>query len=661
MAGTVLKTTIFGTDKENHQVKMEAFSELFEFSSATKATVQPFPAIFQPSNPPAQLKFNWNTECDHVKDQPYQVIFKITDDPSVGPPLTNFETWRINVVGPAPVLQSPTVDFAKRHVNLSWDSYQCQNADIMQVWRKVDESSFTPGLCETGMPESLGYTLIATVPISNTSYLDTNGGKGLSVGAKYCYRVVAIFPLPRGGESYVSDEVCIDPIKADAPVITHVTVDKTGTNDGEITVRWTPAFDIDPVQFPGPKQYVLQRVSGETYINESPQFDGTSFTVSGLNTRDRQYFFRVVLYSGTASNAALQPIDTSSLASSVWLDLDPQKGKIDLNWRADVPWSIQLQDFPTHDVFRGPESPGSNLILIESVNVIQNGLNYSDQGKFAPGDTLNGTLKYCYRVLTRGGYGNPAIDEPLINYSQINCAQSSIEKVMPCTPAIEPFVSSCEDFGKNYGCDASNFTNIVRWSVPCKQDVISYNLYVASSAEGTYTLLASNIIDTVYEDKNLSSLARCYKVTSVNRSNNESELSEPVCNDNCPYYELPNVFSPGNVDGKNCNELFSAFGVTLNLGENPGCLEADTDQSRCARFVQQVDFTVYNRWGIRVYHYIGRRGDDNNNIYINWNGRDEKGSELATAVYYYKAEVTMDVMNPAEKVKLIKGWVHLVR
>ena len=662
VAGTILNKTILGTDPENHVVKIEAFSEIFATSFDSHATYTPTPPTFKPSNPPAKLFFNWNTVCGHVKDLQYQVVFKITDDPPLGPSLATFETWRIKVVGPAPVLQPPSVDLAKRHVNLTWNLYDCQNAEVMQIWRRVDDTNFTPTQCETGMPESLGYTLIATVPISNTTYKDTNGGKGLAAGAKYCYRLVAQFPLPKGGESYVSQEVCIAPILADAPVITHVTVDKTGDTDGEITVRWTPPFDIDLVQFPGPKQYMLQRANGTGFINENPTpIDATTFTSTGLDTRDRQYFYRVVLYSATASNPAMQAVDTSSLASSVWLDLDPQKRKIELFWRAAVPWSIQLQDFPMHDVFRGPEGAiESSLVLIESVNVIQAGLTYLDQGKLAPGDSLNGSLKYCYRVLTRGGYGNPAITEPLINYSQIKCAQPK-DDVPPCAPTIEPFVNSCEDFSNNYGCDATNFTNIVRWSVPCEEDIRSYNLYVASSADGTYVLLASNIIDTVYEDKNLSSLARCYRVASVDRSNNESELSEPICNDNCPYYELPNVFSPGNADGKNCNELFSAFGATLNLGENPDCPEKDVDRSRCARFVQKVDFTVYNRWGSKVYHYVGQQGDESKDIYINWNGRDEKGRELATAVYYYIAEITVDVVNPAERVKIVKGWVHLVR
>jgi len=595
VAGTSINKIIYGTDPENHPVKIEAFSEIFNFALAmSPATYSPVPGVndFQPSNPPAELEFTWNTICDHVKDQAYQVVFKITDDPPLGPSLVTFETWGIKVVGPAPVWQLPVVDLAKRHVDLEWDAYECQNATSMQIWRRVDDTSFTPDECQTGMPESLGFSLIATVPISNTTYTDTNEGDGLAVGAKYCYRLVALFPLPSGGESFVSDEICIDPILADAPVITNVTVDKTGDTDGEITIRWTPPFDIDPGQFPGPKEYLLQRVDDTGFINVSPQFSDTSFMDTGLDTRDRQYFYRVILYSGTASDPTLQPIDTSSLASSVWLDLNPQKSKIELNWSAAAPWSNQLQSYPMHGIYRGDEgATESQLVLIDSVNVIQDGFKYLDEGKLAPGDSLDGSKIYCYRVITRGGYGNPAIEEPLINYSQINCAQPT-DSIPPCKPVVAAFVNTCETFVIENGCEATNFTNIVRWNVPqggCKDDVRSYNVYAASSENGTYVLLATNVRDTVYEDKNIPSLARCYRVAAVDRSDNESELSDPVCNDNCPYYELPNVFSP---NGDNCNDLFSAFGVDLHLAENAECPESENNSDKCARFVQRVDFTV---------------------------------------------------------------------
>jgi hypothetical protein len=134
-------------------------------------------------------------------------------------------------------------------------------------------------------------------------------------------------------------------------------------------------------------------------------------------------------------------------------------------------------------------------------------------------------------------------------------------------------------------------------------------------------------------------------------------MSDPVCNDNCPYYELPNVFSP---NGDNCNDLFRAFGDDLNLGESPECPEVDAEDLRCARFVLRVNFTVYNRWGKKVYNYVGTQGNENT-IYIRWDGRDEKGREMATAVYFYVAEVTFDVINSKDRVKIVKGWVHLVR
>jgi hypothetical protein len=669
VAGTVLNKTIFGTDDtpnptlpDHHPVKIEAFSEIFNFSpSESPATYSPVPGPndFQPSNPPAQLEFNWNTICGHVKDQAYQVVFKITDNPPLGPKLATFETWRIKVVGPAPLWQPPTVDLAKRHVDLEWDPYECQNANVIQVWRKVDDTNFTPSNCQTGLPESLGFTLIATVPVANTTFKDTNDGKGLAVGAKYCYRLVAVFPLPSGGESYASAEICIDPILADAPVITNVTVDKTSDTDGEITVAWTPPFDINAVQFPPPYAYIVQRADGAGFsdLNALP-IPATTFTddQSGLDTRDKQYFYRVILYSGTASDPELQAIDTSSLASSVRLELNPQKQKIELTWSAVVPWSIQLQDYPIHDVFRGPEgSIETDLVLIENVDVVQAGLTLLDGD--APGELLDSTKVYCYRVLTRGGYGNPAITEPFINYSQINCAQPK-DDVAPVAPILEKF-EICKE---QYGCDASTFTNVIKWSLPegaSKEDVRSYNLYIV----GFDQVYKENISDTFYIDANLPSLAVCYQVTAVDRSGNESKKSNIECNDNCPYYELPNVFSPGNADGENCNERFSAFGVPLEIGENSLCLDADPEGKRCARFILKVDFTVYNRWGKKVYHYIGQAGNDNDPkaIYINWDGRDEKGRELATAVYYYVAEVTRDVVNPDEKIKVYKGWVHLVR
>ncbi len=52
---------------------------------------------------------------------------------------------------------------------------------------------------------------------------------------------------------------------------------------------------------------------------------------------------------------------------------------------------------------------------------------------------------YCYRIMTRGGYGNPAIDEPLENFSQIICAQVG-DSIPPCKPTLLVQSVSCEEF-----------------------------------------------------------------------------------------------------------------------------------------------------------------------------------------------------------------------
>ena len=62
-------------------------------------------------------------------------------------------------------------------------------------------------------------------------FIDNNQGERLAPGSKYCYRILAEFPIPEGGTSYVSDEVCLI-IEADAPVITNVSVEETDKNNG---------------------------------------------------------------------------------------------------------------------------------------------------------------------------------------------------------------------------------------------------------------------------------------------------------------------------------------------------------------------------------------------------------------------------------------------
>jgi len=170
-------------------------------------------------------------------------------------------------------------------------------------------------------------------------------------------------------------------------------------------------------------------------------------------------------------------------------------------------------------------------------------------------------------------------------------------------------------------------------------------------------MVAENVIDTFYIDRNLASFARCYKITAVDRRGNESTWSETVCNDNCPYFELPNIFTP---NGDDCNEYFSAYGPfnPLNQSAPESCVLGSENYAKCLRFVKKVSLSVFNRWGTEVYTY---KSGSENSTYVNWDGRDNGGRWLSSGVYYYLADVTFDAMDVSKQHQVYKGWVHLVK
>jgi hypothetical protein len=74
--------------------------------------------------------------------------------------------------------------------------------------------------------------------------------------------------------------------------------------------------------------------------------------------------------------------------------------------------------------------------------------------------------------------------------------------------------------------------------------------------------------------------------------------------------------------------------------------------------VEQVDFTVYNRWGRPVYTYSSA---PNKSVSIDWDGHSDNGNQLESGEYFYVADVTFQVIEADKKKKKYKGWIHLLR
>jgi hypothetical protein len=136
-------------------------------------------------------------------------------------------------------------------------------------------------------------------------------------------------------------------------------------------------------------------------------------------------------------------------------------------------------------------------------------------------------------------------------------------------------------------------------------------------------------------------MAKCYKLIAIDDSGNKSDSSETVCNDNCPHFELPNVFTPGKKD--DLNDFFKTFPNADNT-------------THCSRFVKKVDLKIYDRWGREIYSVSAGPETDFNL----WDGSGKSSKEASTGIYFYQANILFDMRDPSQSRQQIKGWVHVI-
>ncbi|WP_317046676.1 gliding motility-associated C-terminal domain-containing protein [Spirosoma pollinicola] len=249
---------------------------------------------------------------------------------------------------------------------------------------------------------------------------------------------------------------------------------------------------------------------------------------------------------------------------------------------------------------------------------------------------LSADSSYCYRVMTRGQYTDAQLTKLgiLTNYSQIICATPT-DTTRPCPPVLSLDSLDCASLTPESLCDVSSFTNQLSWtpttSPSCDANIASYKLYYGRYRSDTLGLLTSVAVPTTrFDHTSLTTVAGCYYVTAVSQRGLESAPSNTVCNEACPSLVLPNVFTP-NGDGK--NDVFAPL--------------------KCPRFVERIEFVVYNRWGAKLYEGSGPT--------LAWDGRSSDGAELPTGLYYYQATVHYALLDRNAPPQIIKSWVQIFR
>jgi gliding motility-associated-like protein len=597
-AGARLEFPISATDQDNHNITLSANGGPFmeQVSPAQFNTVSGLGTVTG--------LFSWNTVCSHVRISPYTVFVKAVDDGT--PNLSDYKSFNILVVGPAP--RDPSAEPAGNSISVNWSPNNCEEVTGYRIFRRNGLYGFVPGFCETGVPAYTGYSQIASVEGRlNTSFID----RDLVHGQKYCYMIVAVFPDE--ALSYASVEVCAE-LKKDVPIITNVSVETTG-NPGENYIAWSPPSELDTQAFPGPYYYRVFRsadLTGDNFVlidstGVSPNLNDTIYFDTTVNTADTPNSYKIELIS--VSPGRYDITGYSHTASSVRLNVSivTAGNALNLAWSSNIPWTNNF-----YTIFRLNEE----TLVFDSI-FTTSGNSYVDTG------LVNGQ-SYCYYIRSTGAYSVDGIINPIVNLSQQQCAVPQ-DTEPPCPPVVSAEINS--DCALDY--------NLIRWTTTnevqnCRNDAVKYSVYFTPTLTGAYSKIAevSGALEFLHQREN--SIAGCYYVTATDIYGNESERVDTLCVDNCPAYELPNVFSP---DGDNINDFFMPIPPF--------------------KFVESIDLQVFNRWGQMIF--------STTEPIIMWNGVNSLSGGLASeGVYFYVCTVN-EIRLAGITPRFLKGTIHLFR
>ncbi len=600
-AGTKISLSIHVTDPDNDRVVLTATGGPFQMTTdaAELKTTNSQPGFMD-------AVFSWQTNAGHVRKQPYVVLFKAEDQNSEVK-LVSFATFNITVL--APKVKNFTAAAGKKSIMLHWNPTECTYAAGYEVYRSIGSNTFEIDSCAGGIPAGSGYEKIAAVNgIANTDFEDTNGGKGLSPGINYCYRIVVYFS--DGAKGFPSEESCAVLLGGTPPMI-RADAETIDAAAGVVNVAWLQKPIEDKlVGKTGPFEYRLYFTNDMNANNwtllDTKSFGDTTYTHSSIDTKTKYpYYYKVELWDTDPANTGL--VDDFETASTLYPVLQPSDQSVIVTFGRYTPW-LNTE----YEIYR---CAGSGADLCDPVDLVgrTNRETYTDAG-------LKNGQKYCYRIKSFGYRNTDVGIFNNQNWSHVACV-TPVDNVPPCAPELSGHSVCAES------------RNVLDWTyeaisdTTCMEDVEKYRIYFSIDNKQPYVKIDSVMNRDTRTWSHKGTMKGCYYVTAVDSAGNASQGSNIICLDECGAYALPNVFTP---NGDNINDIFKSY--------NPSG-------------ISKVDMKIFNRWGKLVF----KTSDAD----INWDGRDIDSKKFApSGVYYYTCDVYEERLTGSQIVSL-SGFIHL--
>ncbi len=321
-------------------------------------------------------------------------------------------------------------------------------------------------------------------------------------GHKYTYQVQALLA---NNEITFSDSITIkayDTVRPKTRPIKSVSVTRTGSLTGNISVSWNPAKDVNL------KGYNIFRSNdGFSWFLIKEVYGDTTMVDSGLNTYGQSYYYKIQPFDscGNLGNYSL-------VHESIRLKVQAQNSYNQLNWNGYQGWRVEK-----YIIYRDGKIFGSTA---------------KDSFHF------NDTLVYCgieyqYKVV-----GIDSLDSTIISFSNTDSARA-FDHVAPAKVYI-----------KAVSVLKPNRAVTISWAPSTSWDVMNYDLYRKFAIDGSMHLVGITT-DTIFADSSTEiTQPDCYYVFANDHCSNRSEGSNPGC-----IMILSAKASAGSATGQSSNDL----------------------------------------------------------------------------------------------------------